>query len=424
MLQRLSTEKLKDFIQIGAVTLLDTRSATAYAGWLDDLRAGGGHIAGSRLFSADWILFLDQAIMSSREAKFRRDQLVERSQYFIQQNNIEKIVLIDDDPERCEQVGQFLAHFMPSDSQYFYYCFSDWKDRLESYPHYDKIVPATWLNAVISGQQPDHYTTSNYQIFECDWGRAGITYLSSHIPGAVHLDTEDFEQAPAWTHRSLEELQSFVEKYQIDPQATIILYSNGDQGAEYKTALILEALGYPHVRILSGGYSPWRIHGFATERGKDSPVHGDSVPFPVGADFSCLKSIEEVREICRGESLGSLVDIRQWAEYRGEMTGYDYIHQAGRIPGAVYGGSWVNYKNIDDSLPDQTYFSDQLSQHQLDLGQDLTLFCGSAGWGASILYYFAYVYGYTQLSLYEGGWCEWQLDPTNPIDTEVLPAKD
>lgn len=423
MLQRLSTKKLKKLIQSDKATLLDTRSATDYSGWLEDLRAGGGHIEGSHLFSADWIFFLDQAIMSSREAKFRRDQLADRSQHLIHNNSTSIFVFIDTDLSRCEQVSQYLANLDYSKSSCFYYCITDWEEPLKAYPHYDKIVSASWVNAVIAGQNPDHYHTKNYQIFECDWGRPGITYLSSHIPGAVHLDTEDFEQEPTWTHRSLEELQDFVHKYQINPQATIILYSNGDQGAEYKTALILEALGYSQVHVLSGGYTPWRMHGFPTERGYTLSTNTNSVVLPEKTDFSRFKTMEEVHKIRQKEHAGILVDIRQWKEYSGEITGYDYIKQPGRIPGAIYGGSWVNYKNIDDTIPDKAYFTEQLNQHQLDLDQNLTLFCGSAGWGACILYYFAYVYGYNNISIYEGGWCEWQLNPNNPIETELLHQK-
>ena len=86
--------------------------------------------------------------------------------------------------------------------------------------------------------------------------------------------------------------------------------------------------------------------------------------------------------------------------------------------------SWIHYKNVDDTVPDKTHFLNTLMKHNLNTTEDMIFFCGSAGWGAAIIYYFGKVFGMDNLSIYEGGWCEWQLDANNPIDSELIPSNN
>lgn len=401
--------------------LLDTRSSSAYSGWLVDGSIERGHIPGSRLFSADWIRFLDQAIISDRELKFRQTNLKTKTDHLLR-DNYAAIILMDYNNKDAYVVANYLQDIVQCEMYYFNLL--NWNGQRFTYPNFQKIVPAEWVNEIIQGNKPAFYETDHYKIFECDWGPHGITYMSSHIPNAFHIDTEDFEQAPAWTHRSLEDLYKFIDKYNIHPDETIILYSNGDQGAEYKTALILEALGFNYVHILNGGYTPWRIKKLNTERGIPKNIPPSSKPANLNINFEVLNNISKIKEYLATNNSRQVVDIRPWEEYRGEITGYDYIPKPGRIPGALYGGSWINYKNVDDTVPDKTHFLNALTKNNLNTTKDMIFFCGSAGWGAAMVYYFGKVFGMDNLSIYEGGWCEWQLDDKNPIDTEIIQSND
>ncbi len=49
-------------------------------------------------------------------------------------------------------------------------------------------------------------------------------------------------------------------------------------------------------------------------------------------------------------------------------------------------------------------------------------YCGT-GWRASEAFFYAYVMGYRNISVYDGGWLEWSQDKCNPVDSGDVKLK-
>ncbi len=400
------------------VPVIDARSNCAYIGWQVDGAVSRGHIPQATDFSADWLRYLQEAILSKREKERRTEMLKTRltEKSFAPDS---PLIIYDSNGEDAAIVASYLkANGL---TELYYFDLNDWDGPLATCPRYDKLVPPEWVNALIDKRLPVNKVFSDIKIFECNWGRESITFMGSHIPGAIHIDTDEFEEAPAWTHVSTDKLHDFLSLNGIKKDTFTVLYSTGDQGAEYKTAILLAALGVEHVVVLNGGYTAWRMKGLPTERGVSvKPNSGtDITPAEMAVDQR-LVNLQQAKQILSGERDGQLVDIREWLEYSGQVSGYDYIPKAGRIPGAVYGDSWLAYKNVDDTMRNLSEVQSIWQKCRIDPERPMAFFCGSAGWGAAMVEYFGNVSGISHLSVFEGGWCEWQLDESNPTDTEIL----
>lgn len=44
----------------------------------------------------------------------------------------------------------------------------------------------------------------------------------------------------------------------------------------------------------------------------------------------------------------------------------------------------------------------------------VAFYCGT-GWRASLAFFYAWLMGWEQISVYDGGWYEWSGDPGNPV---------
>ncbi|WP_241149095.1 sulfurtransferase [Photobacterium sanguinicancri] len=52
-------------------------------------------------------------------------------------------------------------------------------------------------------------------------------------------------------------------------------------------------------------------------------------------------------------------------------------------------------------------------QWEIDRNQKVSFYCGT-GWRASETFFYAYVMGWKDISVYDGGWYEWSGIKTNP----------
>ena len=422
-MEKITQQELNELKANQTVICVDARSTSAYIGWLVGGATRRGHMPGAISIAASWLRFLDNTVLSQSERRFKEKLLLERVQD--QQLALaDAIVLYDSNQgEDANKVSRYLESIGIQPTHYF--DFSQYEGALRTYPGFEHLVPAEWIWAVLQGEEPAYYDGLGLQIYECTWGPENITFLGSHIPTATHIDTDEFERQPEWIRKDDEDLIAAVEANGIDFGQTTVLYSNGSDGAEYKIAMLLRYLGHPKVKVLNGGYPAWRSIGLPTERGPVAKQALDpSKRNPYYVDNSIFINMDEAKDILAGKSEGQLVDGRTWDEYSAALTGYKYIEVSGRIPGSVWGGSYIDYKNIDDSIRSQEEVLALMADHQLHPHDKIAYFCGSAGWGASQIQFNADVYGENQLRTYEGGWNEWLLDSTNPIETDLLESEE
>lgn len=418
----ISSEILYELIDDDSTCIIDTRSNNAFIGWRTDGSIQRGHIPGAVEFSAQWLLFLDKAVLSKSEIQHKEKLLEERLKLLNLQDK-EKIILYDSNEKDSKVIAEYLKHL--GIQNLYYYNINNWKKDLEIYPNFQDLVPPEWVNEVINGNAPNFYDGKGYKIFECSWGKENITFLGSHIPGAVHIDTDEIEKEPEWIRKDDSQLIEFLKNNGIDYETTIILYSNGSECAEFKVALILKYLGHPKVKVLNGGYSSWRINDFPTERGsvKKQPIESTK-PLQINVNKDIIYDMPEAKKILNKTIAGYLIDGRPWEEYSGEVSGYKYIYRTGRIPGSIWGGSYIDYKNIDDTIRSYNEIKAIWEKHNIKDNQILAYFCGSAGWGAAMIQFYGHVLNNYSIKTFEGGWNEWQLDESNPTDVGLLKKKE
>ena len=91
------------------------------------------------------------------------------------------------------------------------------------------FVSADWVKSVISGKQAE---SKDYKIIEVAWGPAADDkdYNKAHIPGALHLNTDDIEESHYWNIRPGDEIKKVMANYGITKDTTVIIYG-ADSGA-------------------------------------------------------------------------------------------------------------------------------------------------------------------------------------------------
>jgi 3-mercaptopyruvate sulfurtransferase SseA len=289
---------------------------------------------------------------------------------------------------------------------------------MESYPNYEMLVPASWVNDVIKNKNDG----KPFKIFEASWGDEAKDYKKGHIPGAVHINTDEVEEGPVWNRLKDGELEKFALKNGITKDTTVILYGSDSMPA-FRVAVILKYMGVEDVRVLNGGYAAWEKAGYEVETKVNAkqPVDSFGVKVPANPDY--IIDLPEAKEILADNKQTSLlVDIRSWDEYIGKTSGYDYIKPKGRPAGAVWGHAGSDsshledFRNIDNTMRNGSEILDMWKKDGIDVNKKLAFYCGT-GWRAAEVLFYADVMGLKNITLYDGGWNEWSMDSSNPVET-------
>ena len=119
---------------------------------------------------------------------------------------------------------------------------------------------------------------------------------------------------------------------------------------------------------------------------------------------------------------GILVSIRSLKEQMGKTSGYSYIRPKGRIKGDIwgYGGSnpynMQDFRNLDQTMRASGEIKKMWQIKGITPDKMIAFYCGT-GWRASEAFFYAYLMGFNQISVYDGGWLEWSQHKTTPIES-------
>jgi molybdopterin synthase sulfurtransferase len=198
---------------------------------------------------------------------------------------------------------------------------------------------------------PETFRGNDFLLFHVNFG-APEEYEESHLPGALHLDTNQLENPANWNRRRVDELRANLLALGISADTTAILYGRDTTGHASKTApgrrmgqvaaaraaLILHYSGVRDVRVLDGGYDGWVRAGNPVETVSRQPqpisTFGGEIPQRPGV----IVDIAEAKSILAADD-AVLVSVRSWREQIGDASGYGYIARAGRIAGDVWGAA-------------------------------------------------------------------------------------
>jgi thiosulfate/3-mercaptopyruvate sulfurtransferase len=420
----MSTEEVFSFLGNPSVHIIDIRPVDAFNGWKLAGEKRGGHIPGARSLPFKWFNYIDWI-----ETVRKKEILPEN-----------KIIIYAYSREDAESASQRFLSSGYSDINIYSGFLAEWTTDnalpLERLPRFNNLVHADWLNDLINGRNPDEYNNNKYVLLHAHY-RNRDAYLSGHIPGAIDIDTLALEAPETWNRRSPSELKRALENHGITSDTTVVLYGKymhpdnndpfpgsaaGDIGA-LRCAFIMMFAGVKDIRVLNGGFQSWQDAGFeiSYEDEKKQPVGEFGVSIPVHPELAV--DTPEAKEMLRSKN-AELVCVRSWAEYIGEVSGYNYIKAKGRIPGAVFAdcGSdayhMENYRNLDLTTREYNEISYIWIKSGITPDKHLAFYCGT-GWRGSEAWFNAWLMGWPRVSVYDGGWFEWSNDPQNPYETGI-----
>ena len=404
--------------------IIDIRQVEAYNGWTLMNEKRGGHIPGAKSLPFKWTNYIDWIEMVRHKEIDPSNEIIV---YGYSEDEIKKVAVRFQNEGFENVVSYNLLK-------------SEWVDNeklpLNRLEKYQNLVSARWLNQLKTDGKAPHYNNNKYVIVHAHY-RNREAYLSGHIPGAIDMDTLAVEAPETWNRRTPKELKKTFEEHGITADTTVILYGKfmfpdnddefpgsavGDIGA-IRIAFIMLYAGVKDVRVLNGGFQSWEDEGFdvSTTDEDKVPVADFGVTIPQLPQLAV--DTREAKEMLKSKT-AELVCVRSWPEYIGEVSGYNYIEPNGRIPGAVFAdcGSdayhMENYRNFDHTTREADEVARIWIKNGITPDKHLAFYCGT-GWRGSEAWFNAWLMGWPNVSVYDGGWFEWSADRNNPFETGI-----
>ncbi|WP_445665876.1 rhodanese-like domain-containing protein [Fodinibius sp. AD559] len=422
-LSTFSTDELKYFIDESAGKVIDIRPIAAYNGWRLQNENRGGHIPKAKSIPLKWTRYMDW-VEVLEEKNIRKD---------------EPAVVYGYDGESTRSMAKKLLDLSYTDVRIYDGFLSEWSankelplDRLE---RYQQLVHAEWVKQLIDGERPQEYDKDDYVICHSHYGYIE-DYEKGHIPGAIALNTNWLESTETWNRRTPDELRKRLESLGVRHDTTVVVYgrfsapvydeerfpgkSAGHLGAMRSAAILLYA-GVDDVRILNGGITSWEDTGYELSTNDVDPQPIEDFGAEIPGRPELMIDTPQAKEYLAADD-AELVSVRSWTEFIGDQSGYHYIDKKGRIPGAVFGncGSdayhMENYRNFDHTMREYQEVAEKWMEEGLTPVKKLAFYCGT-GWRGSEAFWNAWLMGWPNVAVYDGGWYEWSNDPQNPIGT-------
>jgi len=424
MFFEITTNELKTLLPVSQVKIIDIRPVDAYNGWRLRDEKRGGHIRGAKCLSAKWANYIDWI------------EIV-RSKGILPEH---EIVLYGYTIEETEKIANRFSRADYSNIKIYNHFKDEWSPNdnlpMDFLPRFQNLVPASWVNEIISGKTPSEINGRKVVICHSHYQNREA-YLSGHIPGAIDMDTLDLEAPETWNRRSPEELEQALLEHGITADTTVILYGKfmfpdndddfpgnaaGNIGA-IRNAFIMMYAGVKDVRVLNGGFQSWHDAGFEVSYGDvpKTPSLNFGATIPMNPQLAV--DLPEAKELLASNE-GDLVSVRSWPEFIGEVSGYNYIEKKGRIPGAIFGncGSdayhMENYRNVDHTVREFHEVVEIWKEAGITPDKQLAFYCGT-GWRGSEAWFNAWLMAWPRVSVFDGGWFEWSNDPENPYETGI-----
>ncbi|MGF1726111.1 rhodanese-like domain-containing protein [Photobacterium nomapromontoriensis] len=389
--------------------VIDCRNSNYFNGWPQANQSRGGHFPGAINFDADWLSTLRPpelgSLLESRSIDLHKPTYL--------YCDADKANLLK---QQFNKLGNHQVTIITDNV-------TTYSGELSALKNYQQLVPAQWLNQLIEGKTVSHAPKKGFAVVEVAWGPP-TKYLASHIPSSLYLNTNLLESEPWWNHVDAKQLTDLLKELGIRYDTTVILYGR-DNTAAARAANIMMYAGVEDVRLLNGGWASWINAGFATE-----PLFNRAQPVDFGrtipANPQYIIDVPQARKVLADQENQSLVSIRSWPEYIGETSGYRYIEPKGRITGSKWGHAGSDAYHLEDFRnPDDTMISANImtkfwQDWNIDKDQNVSFYCGT-GWRASEAFFYAYVMGWEQISVFDGGWFEWSGDTSNPTQTGDIP---
>jgi thiosulfate/3-mercaptopyruvate sulfurtransferase len=312
----------------------------------------------------------------------------------------------------------------------------DWADNttlpMEKAPNYATAVYPAWVKALIDYHKPGSTSAAppqysydrahKYLVFETQWGTiadmqqgwADNSYLLGHIPGAIHSNSDTYENGfPRWFMLPDNELKAAVGSMGVTPDTTVVVYSDSTIFSA-RLWWILKYAGVTDVRFLNGGIQQWTASGYPVETVVNNPV---VTTYNGTINAAYIATTPYVAANYGNTGTTQLVDVRAGSEYTGMISGYGYLVNKGRIPNSIWAynadDSSLIYRDNDGTLRSYEEVKSlwsglgikaTVSPTQFD--KEVIFYCGG-GYRSSLTFFYAHLMGYTNIRNYSDGWSGW-----------------
>ena len=283
-------------------------------------------------------------------------------------------------------------------------------------------VTPEWLNSAMNGNQKGY---EDVLVAEVGYGdvKDCVSYNEGHVPGAIYVDNCEVEDATgseegAYNLLAAEEVEKFLLGHGITKDTKIVLYGADPAGVGRQAFAYLWA-GVEDVKVLNGGIEAWKSAGYDVEKdvNKGEAATDFGVKTPAHPEY--VTSIEDAKDRLENDDNFKLVSIRSEEEWLGKTSGYNYMDKAGEPEGAVWGKGAETafdvamFLNEDGTVKDLEGFKEVWKDCDFTLDNHLAFYCGT-GWRATVPFLELYENGYTDISVYDGGWYEWLMHDDYP----------
>jgi thiosulfate/3-mercaptopyruvate sulfurtransferase len=407
-----TTSNVIDAIRENSAQIIDIRPIDCYNGWRYQNEIRGGHIRGARSVPFKWFQY------DSWQQLIKAKGIVPDKQTIIYGYDVG---LFDNAVRHFTNAGFKKIHV-------YLDFLNQWSENPEMpmsrLERYQQLVPPRWLNDLINRGNAQDFNNKKYALCHTYY-RNKKAYDEGHIPGAIAVDTNLFESPETWNRRSSSEIKQALEHTGITADTTVIVYGRdliADPSEKYpgskaghlsamRIAMIMLYAGVRDVRILNGGMQSWIDDGFPvlTDQFEMKAVENFGESVPQHPEF--FIDLSEAQKILASPH-EDLVCICSRPEYFGETSGYNYIEKKGHIPGSVFveSGSdayhMEHYRNQDQTTREYHEIEQHFQNYGLSRERRTVFFCGT-GWRASEAFINAWLLGWENIAVYDGGWFEW-----------------
>ena len=426
--KKATKEKIKKMLGTKNFAIIDSRTDEEYNGWQLYGEARGGHIPGAIQIPYAWFFNSDKTVLSYSSLKNMFE-----SRGITKKKEVTAYCTVG---IRSGFVYFLLRLMGYSKASNYDASIMEWASDsslpMEKAARYSEVVYPAWVKSLIdyhkpgsTSQAPPEYPydrNHKYIIFETQWGSfedmekgwADNSYLLGHIPGAIHSNSDTYENgAPRWFLLPDEELHSAMGSMGITADTTVIVYSNSRIFAA-RLWWILKYAGVNDVRFLNGGYQQWVANGYETETTINYPV---PTTFEGTTRPEYLATTDYVFANYANTTTTIIADVRSKDEYDGLTSGYSYLIAKGRIPNSIWASdaddSSPVYNDSDGTLRSYTEIRDYwksigiTSKSAPNLFDKEVIFQCGGGYRSALAFLYAYMMGYDNIRNYSDGWEGW-----------------
>lgn len=270
------------------------------------------------------------------------------------------------------------------------------------------LVSTAWLGA--------HLDDPDVVVLDCRWylrpfdERDGAAeYAAGHVPGARHVS---WDRELADPSRGALNMLADPERYAaamgalgVGDDTFVVTYDDHHVPVASRVWWSLEANGHARAAVLDGGITAWVAEGRPVEAGPPPPPVDPPAAFTPRRVASLYATLDDVRAaVAEGTAL--LVDARMDKAYDAASG---HIPGSVRVTGLGFLADGERWRSADECRA-----RIEAAGAAPAPGRRTILYCGGgvAATGAFVGWRLA---GYgDDVSVYDGSWGEWELDPTTP----------